>query len=79
MVVEEELKELKELNINLRQKLTSVEEMYDNVVESHSKEITESNERVYTCLDRIFTTHIQLHFILCAVLRSGAAAKFTTD
>ena len=44
--MEEELKELKQLNEEFRQKLTSVEELYDNTVESHSKEIAESNERV---------------------------------
>ena len=46
MVMEEEMKELKELNEDLQQKLTSVEQMYDTAVESHSKEIAESNERV---------------------------------
>ena len=48
MVIEEELKELKELNDDLQQKLTSAEEKCDNAVESHSKEIAKSNEKVLT-------------------------------
>ena len=46
MVMEEELRELKELNEDLQQKLTSAEEMYETTVESHSKEIAESIEKV---------------------------------
>ena len=61
MVIEEELKELKELNNDLQQKLTCAEEKCDNAVESHSKEIAKSNEKVLTFLGGIF---IQSHFIL---------------
>jgi hypothetical protein len=47
MVMEEELKELKELNEDLQQKLSAAEEMCDSAVESHSKEIAKSNEMVH--------------------------------
>lgn len=46
MVMEEELRELKKLNEDLQQKLTSSEEIYETTVESHFKEIAESIEKV---------------------------------
>ena len=46
--MEEELKQLKELNEGLQQKLASAEEMYDTAVENHSKVTAESNEKVLT-------------------------------
>lgn len=53
MVMEEELKELKEFNEDLQQKLASAEEMYETTVESHSREITESNEKVYNTIHMV--------------------------
>ena len=65
MVIEEELKELKELNDDLQQKLTSAEEKCDNAMENYSKEIAKSNEKVLGFLGGIF---IQSYFILCTTV-----------
>ena len=51
MVMEEELRELKELNNDLQQKLTSAEHRYENTVEKHCKEVAESNEKVHTLIN----------------------------
>lgn len=67
MVLEEELKELKQLNEDLQQKLTSAEEKYDNAVESHSKEITESNEKVYTYLHKWNLPTLSIDLILYTI------------
>lgn len=54
MVIEEELKELKQLNDDLQQKLISAQEKCDNAVESHSKKVAKSNEKVLALLGGIF-------------------------
>ena len=53
MVMEEELRELKELNEDLQQKLTTAEQMYERSMEKHCKEIAVSNEKVYTHINKI--------------------------
>ena len=67
--MEEELKQLKELNEGLQQKLASAEEMYDMAVENHSKVTAESNEKVLAYKTKKITSHysVTLH-PLCSVL-----------
>ena len=61
MVMEEELKELKELNDDLQQKLSSAEEKRDNAMESHSKEIAKSNEKVLYYRVKYLFSHTSSH------------------